>query len=204
MSECTSLPKTLTQWNEASSAADKATDKLRSHLGALAELSALGARLRRSRRGEGKAPSHRAQPEVPRSPLDRAGSALPPRQPWLHHLEESRSEARTAWLTRLWNQGKSLPQMKSSKGSLVSPSPPALLHVLPAAPSQVLPCPLPSRLPSPPKGAASKAAGGRAETFPELGAELRTISQQSCLPERSLADPPEDSSNEAGLQLSPL
>lgn len=75
----------------------------------------------------------------PKARCDQAGSALPPRQPLLHDLEESHSETQTAWLTLLWNQGKSLPPMKLSKGSLISPPPAALLHILPAAPSQVLP-----------------------------------------------------------------
>lgn len=103
-----SQSKILTQWNKAS-ASDKATDKLLCHLGALSEAVCSGHKSSVEPAWESKGPfalglAKDAQKHI-RTAL---ASALPPREPLLHDLEVSHSETQTAWLTLLWNQGKSL------------------------------------------------------------------------------------------------
>lgn len=91
-----SQPKILSQWNEAS-ASDRATDKSLCHLGALSQALCWTQVFRGGYSGK-KRPLGSAKYDAQQHPT----TALPPKEPWLHDLEESH----TRILTLLQSQGK--------------------------------------------------------------------------------------------------
>lgn len=107
-----SQPKILTQWNEAS-APDKATDKLLCHLGALSEAICAGHKSSGEpawgNKGSFALGLIKNSQKYIRVAL---ASALPSREPLFHDLGVSHSKTQTAWLTLLWNQGKSSSEIK--------------------------------------------------------------------------------------------
>lgn len=102
-----SQPKILIQWNEAS-AADKATDKLLHHLGAVSEAICAGHKPSVESAWGSKGSFALGLVKYSQKYMRTAlVSALPSREPLFHDLGVSHSKTQTAWLTLLWNQGKS-------------------------------------------------------------------------------------------------
>lgn len=97
-------PKILSQWNEAS-ASDRTTDKSLCHLRALSQAACAGHQCLEEAAQGSRGPSALGSARYYAQQHPR--TALLPKKPWLHDLEENHTRTLTAWLTLLQNQGKS-------------------------------------------------------------------------------------------------